>query len=79
MAIALSALALFLIVQVTGSTEYGLMAGRVTQASRTLQAQLAVNQNRIPAGPAWRCEIFAEFEFSRAGPRHESGMPLSLT
>ena len=61
--LALFALALFLIVQVTGATEFGLMNGGATSKSRTEQAQHAVNLDRLPADPEWRCEVFAEFEF----------------
>ena len=57
------ALALFLVVQVTGATEFGLANGETTRMSRTEQAQLAVNLDQVPRNPEWRCEVFAEFQF----------------
>ncbi len=61
--IGLGVLGVFLIVQVIGATEFGLTNGRTTSKSRTDQARLAVNEDRLPANPPWRCEVFAEFQF----------------
>ena len=57
--VGLIALAIFLIVQVTVATGFGLVNGRATRRSRNQAAQLAVNQDRIP--DRYRlCELYVE-------------------
>ena len=58
--LALLALALFLVVQVTGSTGFGLSSGRAISTSLTEEARLIVNEDRLP--PKVRlCENYVEF------------------
>ena len=54
------ALALFLVVQVTGATGFGLSSGREISMSLTEEARLIVNEDRLP--PKDRlCENYVEF------------------
>jgi hypothetical protein len=58
--LALIALALFLVVQVTEATAFGLMEGRATSESLTDEARLAVNLDRVPTNEVL-CEQYVEY------------------
>jgi hypothetical protein len=62
---ALFALAVFLVVQVTGATGFGLTNGRAVSESLTDQARLLVNLDRVPVRER-TCEYEVEF-FYQAG------------
>jgi hypothetical protein len=63
--LALLALALFLVVQVTGATGFGLTNARTVSMSLTEEARLIVNEDRVPSQNRY-CETYVEFGYQAA-------------